>query len=700
MIKWVSIAILFPLSLNHAICQKKDSVRLDSTITLHEVIVNAYEYGKGIQDIPAGIGLINNKDLARFNDASLVSAINTVAGIRMEERSPGSYRLSIRGSTLRSPFGIRNVKVYWNDLPFTDPGGNTYLNLIDPGAVGHAEIIKGPGSSIYGAGTGGVILLKSANAKFNSYKTYVSGLVGNYGLIRSSVGMQNHSQKSNATIHYAHQQIDGYRDQSAMRRDVIQTQGSYQISDKRIIAANFFYADLFYETPGGLTLKQYNDNPKQARPAGGPNASAVAQKAAVYNKTIYAGVSQEYDITSKLSNRTGAYLSFTQFENPAIRNYERRVEQSFGARSTTQLKEDHLTFSFGGEFQRGFSPIKTYSNKGGKIDTLQTDNEISSTTALIFSQAEIILPRKFFLTIGGSLNFYNIRFQELSASPTVDEVRTFKPVLSPRIALLKKINSSLSMYASIGQGFSPPTSAELFPSAAIFNSTLNPEKGNNIEAGFRGAITHSLNVDVVGYIFSLKDAITTRRNEDGGEYFVNVGTTLQKGIELNLSFNPHFEEHAFISDFKLWTSANINYYRFSDYVKDTVNTQSGQSASADYTGNQITGVPPRIITVGLDLMFRPKLYCNITANYTDQIPLDDGNTAFANTYFLLGGRIGYRPTFGNVTLDFFIGADNLFNEQYSLGNDLNAQAKRFYNAAPGRNFFTGLQMSFNKSLRK
>jgi iron complex outermembrane receptor protein len=701
MLRAIITATSLFLSSGLVFCQQRDSinVKADSSTMLKTVTVTAYEYGRALRDVPAAIGLISNKDIARFNDASILSAVNTVAGVRMEERSPGSYRFSIRGSTLRSPFGVRNIKIYWNNLPFTDAGGNTYLNLIDPGGIGQAEIIKGPGSSLYGASTGGVVLLKGAETKINNYETYLTGFAGSYGMLRSSFGMMNHTQKSNSTIHYAHQQSEGYRDQSAMRRDVIQTQGSYQLDSKRIIGANFFYSDLFYETPGALTLKQFNENRKQARPAAGPNASAVAQKAAIYNKTIYAGVSQEYDLNSKWSNRTGAYISFTQFENPTIRNYERRVEQSFGARSTTQRRGEKLNFTFGGEFQKGFSPIKTYSNKNGKIDTLQTDDEISSTTALIFSQGEIILPQEFLLTVGTSLNFYDIQFKELSKSPIEEDRRNVKPVLSPRIALLKKINSSLSMYVSFSQGFSPPTVAELFPSAAIFNKTLNAEKGNNIEMGFRGALMPSLTVDLVAYNFKLKDAITTRRNDDGGEYFVNVGSTSQNGIEFNLTFNPNLSEGNFISALKFWTTATINQYRFDHYVKDTVNTKSGQSAPADYSGNHVTGVAPNIFIVGADILLRPKFYCNITANYTDKIPLDDGNTAFANRYVLLGGRIGYRPTFERISLDVFVGADNLLDEKYSLGNDLNASAQKFYNAAPGRNFFAGLKISFNKALK-
>ncbi len=77
----------------------------------------------------------------------------------MEERSPGSYRLTIRGSLLRSPFGIRNVKVYIDELPLTDAGGNTYLNLIDPQAIERVEVLKGPDGSLFGANSGGVVLI-------------------------------------------------------------------------------------------------------------------------------------------------------------------------------------------------------------------------------------------------------------------------------------------------------------------------------------------------------------------------------------------------------------------------------------------------------------------------------------------------------------------------------------------------------------
>src|SRR4028119_1582945 len=128
---------------------------------LQEVIVRAYEQNRELKDVAAPIGVVTNQELQQFSPISILPAVNTIPGVRMEERSPGSYRLSIRGSSLRSPFGVRNVKVYWNDIPFTDPGGNTYLNQFSFYNFSSLEILKGPGSSLYGAGTGGVMLLNS-----------------------------------------------------------------------------------------------------------------------------------------------------------------------------------------------------------------------------------------------------------------------------------------------------------------------------------------------------------------------------------------------------------------------------------------------------------------------------------------------------------------------------------------------------------
>src|SRR6188474_2969218 len=192
----------------------------DSSVTLTGVTIKAFEQNRRLPEVTASVNYISQSQLTRYNNTSILPALNATPGVRMEERSPGSYRMNIRGSTLRSPFGVRNVKIYWNDLPLTDPGGNTYLNLFDFSSVQQIEIAKGPGASLYGAGTGGVMLMKNSSLKKSGVEA--SAIAGSFGLLRYSLQGNAHTDGADFRLLYAHQQADGYRAQTKMTRDALQ----------------------------------------------------------------------------------------------------------------------------------------------------------------------------------------------------------------------------------------------------------------------------------------------------------------------------------------------------------------------------------------------------------------------------------------------------------------------------------------------
>src|SRR6185436_17924507 len=91
----------------HSFSQQQNT---DSSKNLSEVVVKAYEQNKQLKQSAAAINYIGPPQLERYNNTSILPALNTTPGVKMEERSPASYRMNIRGSTLRSPFGVRNVK--------------------------------------------------------------------------------------------------------------------------------------------------------------------------------------------------------------------------------------------------------------------------------------------------------------------------------------------------------------------------------------------------------------------------------------------------------------------------------------------------------------------------------------------------------------------------------------------------------------
>ncbi|MEI9919294.1 MAG: TonB-dependent receptor [Bacteroidota bacterium] len=661
----------------------------DTVKVLGEVVVQAYRSGRPLSDVPATINVITPKDLTRYGPASLVTTVNTVPGVRMEERSPGSYRFSIRGSVMRSPFGIRNVKFYWKGMPFTDGGGNTYLNLLDVTTVGKMEIIKGPGSSLYGASTGGVVLLDSPPIA----KEYIqaSVLVGSYGLSRKSIQLTfGEGTRSNFDIALSNQQSNGYRQQTALNRSNLRLNYDQAIAKKGKLSFTYLYANLNYQTPGGLNKAQYESDPREARPATQTGPGAVGQQAEIFNKTHYFGTIYQHDWNEKWSTSIGAYGSVTDFKNPAILNYEHRNENNVGGRTETQYtfgKDDRKhKITFGAEYQMLKGPDRVYTNTAGVRGALQTDDRLTSKAFFTFAQAEFQLPYEFLVTAGGSLNYLNYNFKRVSVDPNLELHRNFSPGLFPRLALIKKFGEQFSVYSSVSEGFSAPTLAEVLPSTGVINTGLNAEKGRSIEVGIRSELfNRQVKLNVATYDFRLKNTIVVRTDGNGADYFANVGTTSQKGIESTISWQP-WAATSRPDILRVWTSYTYNDYHFLDY----------QNNGNDYSGNKLTGVPPTVVVGGVDFSLRG-WYFNAAVNYTDHIAVNDANSEYAHDYKIVSGRVGKRfTTLHYLGIDIFAGVDNAFDQKYSLGNDLNALGGRYYNVAPGRNFYGGLNITIHK----
>ena len=134
------------------------SQQQDSAALISEVQIDAFKKPTKLLTSTKSASFSGSNFLAQNTPDRLLESVNLLPGSKMEERSPGSYRFSIRGSTLRSPFGVRNVKIYLDDFSLTDASGNTYLNILDPEILQSIEIYKGPESGDFGAVTGGTAL--------------------------------------------------------------------------------------------------------------------------------------------------------------------------------------------------------------------------------------------------------------------------------------------------------------------------------------------------------------------------------------------------------------------------------------------------------------------------------------------------------------------------------------------------------------
>jgi iron complex outermembrane receptor protein len=391
-----NLFFLFLIAASNTAAQQRDTIKLE------EVIVKGYLLQQPLTQTPASVAILNSDNLAMRTYSSLLPSMNSVPGLRMEERSPGSYRLSIRGSLLRSPFGVRNVKVYLNDLPFTDASGNTYINLIDPSQFQDVEILKGPDGSLFGANSGGVVLLNTDSPPRDSLTLQANASGGSYGLFREHIRVHHTSKRMEWNFGEAFQRADGYRQQSFMKRLNLLGSGKFRYGKQNSVKLFGLYSDLQYETPGGLTKEQFETDSQQARPG------TTEQQTGIYNETLFGGMTNEIVLAGSFRHIVSVFGTSTSFKNPFITNFEIRREKNAGIRSFLEYaflkKTVELRWYAGLEGQWGNQDISNYENNSGKPGTLQASDKIGIGQVFYFTRLTLDVDSKLTIQASVSLN--------------------------------------------------------------------------------------------------------------------------------------------------------------------------------------------------------------------------------------------------------------------------------------------------------
>src|SRR5690606_34960229 len=174
--------------------------------------------------------------------------------------------------------------------------------------------------------------------------------------------------------------------------------------------------------------------------------------------------------------------------------------------------------------------------------------------------------------------------------------------------------------------------------------------------------------------------------ENGAEYFGNAGSVEQRGAELSVAaWVVEPRRGGWLRGVRAGSNLTFSRFHFGDY----------RVGEDDFTGNKLTGVPGSTVVSDVLVRLPQHIEAYIMHNYTASIPLNDANTAFADAYHLLQAKVSWeKPVGQRLAFRFFVGGDNLLNQQYSFGNDINAFGGRFFNAAAPRNFYGGLAILY------
>ena len=700
-----------------SIKERREFINVTMTATatsLGSVTVTGYENNRRLMETSGSVGVLRSKELQRGDNMDIMPALNTIPGVKMEAYVTGDYRISIRGSLLNNPWGIRNVKLYWNDIPLSSPDGTASHGVdFDPAMIGNIEVLKGPSGSTYGAGNGGVILFKSnkATAGQNQLETGFTG--GSYGFTRFNTNYKTGNENYNIAANYTRQRYDGYRENEWSDKDVVNIFAQFFPSSKYAVNVFVNHATGTFGIAGELDSTQVEANPRQAVQFCKDNKTSVRK----YNVTQF-GASQTYNFTNNFFNTTSIFGSFQTLDHPYgtsnyYNGYLKESTEGYGVRSkfvfAPQLGRVKSRFTAGIEamyqhqFGDTYSIINDVPGTSPETGDLYQSLITVSKSNIIFAQAEFDLPYKFFLTAGASYNDLSYDITDLFKAPghvDYSGLIDFPKKISPRIGLVKLIDKNFAAHASLSYGYAPPPLWEINNFDGTLNTTIKPEDGRNLEVGLRGnMVDNRLSFDISAYQMSLTNAIVPVANQYGTTSYRNAGSTNQKGLEAMVVFTAIRNSNAPVTLLKFWLSSAFNNYEFKEYSTESFDWNSNTVIKNNYSGNKVTGVVPTSISGGVDIETKCGLYGNAVIYYYDKTPMNDANTAYNKSYSLLNGKLGFRKAVKQFGFDLFAGVNNAFDTKYSSLINFNADAYGYpapwFNPSPGVNFYGGLTVKYN-----
>ncbi|MFD0835425.1 TonB-dependent receptor family protein [Mariniflexile aquimaris] len=660
---------------------------------LNEVVVNAHHIPQKLKKSSTTIDIISTKDIERGNSLNMAEALNRIPSVFMQSGALNTNKISIRGIGSRNLYGTSKIRAYFQDIPLTSGNGETSIEDFELGTISRIEIIKGAGSSIYGAGLGGTIHLIPQNSHLNQSSIQSDLSVGSFGLIKGVINVNHGTTKNSFRTIYSNTHSNGYRDNNKYNRQTFTLNSNHYINAKNHLTFLASYVDLKGYIPSSINETTFNNNPKAAAFTWAQTKGFEDSKHGIF------GLSWNHKYSSNTKQLTSIFTSFKDSYEPRPFNILSELTAAVGVRSRIIGSFNKIEWTLGGELFKDTYKSKTYENlyqdypsgtgsvKGEKLSDLKENRSYFN----IFFETNYNPTDATTLSIG--LNFNNTSYNLFdnyitNDAPDQSGSYNFKGMLSPKIGVSHVVTQHISIYSNISHGFSPPTTAETLLPEGLINTNIKPETGWNFEVGTRTSFYNNrLQLNLALYKLDIRNLLVARRTGDDQFIGVNAGKTQHHGLELVSKYEWLEKEAVSINQYATYT---LNDFKFKEFTDDGNN----------YSGNKLTGVPSNVFNSGIDISTKTGLYTTLNYQYVGRIPMTDSNSLFTDSYMLTNIKLGYKRAFlKSLTLNACFGLDNIFNKHYASQILINATgfggaAPRYYYPGNLLNYYSGLNINY------
>ncbi len=675
----VFLLLLAPIPALHAADAAADD--------LEEVIVSATRIPTGWLQLPLAASRVDAEHIhAGRQGLGLDEVLAAVPGLFFQNRYnfAQDLRVSIRGFGARAAFGIRGIKLYADDIPLTMPDGQGNVDSIDLGSAERIEVIRGPVSAVYGASGGGVIQIFTADGP-ETPELSARASTGAYGYGFGQLKAGGQFGNWNGLLNLSTTELDGYRAQSRFEQTLFNSKFRYDGDDGSSLTVVINAVDSpRADDPGALTAAEVAANPRQAAPRNvqfdtgeelDQQQFGLAWRKPMGDNTEL--LLRGYGVARRLQNR----LPFDINANGQGGSVDlgRRAGGLGGQWSWDAAlgagRENRLVIGLELDEQRDLR--ERYANNQGVLGDLTTRQDEDVSARAVYAENAWDFADRWTLTLGGRLDRmeYSVNDRLGTASG-----RTYFSQFSPMAGLVFLPSERLSLYGNISSAFDPPAISELAnPDGPTgFNQNLEPQHATNYELGLRGVLHQRWQYELAVFHIDVTDEIVPYELAGSGQSFYrNAGRSTHQGAEAAIRV-----------EWLNGLTAGLS-YSYTDLTYDEF-TEAG----VDYAGNTIPGVPQQQAMLDLAWRHDSGFYAGWDALYVGGIEVNSANTVKTDAYLVSNLRLGYRYAGESWSLEPFAGIYNLFDESYNGNIRVNAALGRYYEPAPERNAYAGLQLSY------
>jgi outer membrane receptor for ferrienterochelin and colicins len=491
-------------------------IKFEDLVKMEVPIVGAAsKYNQKVTEAPASVTVISSDEVKKYGHRTLAEVLATVPGLFVNSDRNYSF-LGIRGFSL----GDYNNRVLLlvnghrlnNSLSDSAFIGTEFI--LDVDLIDRVEIIRGPGSSLYGNnaffGVINVITRKGRDLPGNGFE--VSGEAGSFDSYKGRVTygklFENGLELLFSGSIYDSEGHDRlfYRqfDNPAQNNGVAQNADSDSFKNA---FASVSFQDFTFEG-GFITREKQNPTAQFLTDFNDPRFRTVDDRG-------YANFKYAHEFPEIVDVTAQVYYDFHNFDitEPYVGVLYKDSQKAdwWGAEvQLTKKIQDLHTFTFGGEFRDDFRQQERFLNITNGMVSKALDR--SRQNHGIYFQGDVAIVTNLHLNAG-------VRY---------DQYGDFDPAFNPRVAFIYNPLDETVLKAIYGTAFRAPNFFELSDQR---NQAIQPETISTYELVYEQGIGAHVRSSLAGFYNQIDDLITFN-SAPGHQRFENLSGAEAEGMEL------------------------------------------------------------------------------------------------------------------------------------------------------------------------